>query len=198
MAPSTDRTPPAGTLPPLVSNVRFANSLMGFRIEPARVGPRSRRGMLSTITEPLKTDPVPLGASQIPTHKPSRRCVASVKCASAPLGATHDTNATQPTTSTTAPPYQPPTSCAGGSTRAAPCEADYLSRDVVVVVSSVVRSGRSGTTPNAPTSRKSGARSRAEVKLDLERTRFPLFRTCLVAFKRRPGRREHYSYLGRS
>ena len=42
------------------------------------LGARSRRGMLSTIMEPLKTDPVPLGASQIPTHKPSRRCVASV------------------------------------------------------------------------------------------------------------------------
>ena len=49
-----------------------------------------------------------------------------------------------------------------------------------------------------------GARSRAEVKYDLERTRFPLFRTCLVAFvrvdgaERRPGRREHFSWLGRS
>ena len=37
-----------------------------------------RRGMLSTIMEPLKIDPVPLGASQIPTHKPSRCCVAVV------------------------------------------------------------------------------------------------------------------------
>ena len=83
VAPSTDRTPPAGTLPlsPVVSNVRFANSLLGFMIESARVSPRSRRGMLSTIIEPLKIDPVPLGASQIPTHKPAttppRCCVAS-------------------------------------------------------------------------------------------------------------------------
>jgi len=68
------RTPPAGTLPPVVSNVRFANSLLGFLITLARVGPRSQRGMLSTIMEPLKIVPVPLGASQIPTHKPSRRC----------------------------------------------------------------------------------------------------------------------------
>ena len=65
------------TLPP-VSNVRFANSLLGFLIESARVGPRSRRGMLSTIMEPLKNNPVPLGASQIQTHKPPRRCVAVV------------------------------------------------------------------------------------------------------------------------
>ena len=36
--------------PPVVSNVRFANSLLGFLIEPARVGgPQSRRGMLSSI-----------------------------------------------------------------------------------------------------------------------------------------------------
>ena len=64
-----------------MANVRFTKSLMGFLIEPARVGPRSRRGMLSAIMEPLKIDPVPLGASQIPTHKPSvpsRRCVAVV------------------------------------------------------------------------------------------------------------------------
>ena len=41
--------------------------------------------MLSTIIQPLKIDPVPLGASQMQTHGPSRRCVASVQicpCAS--------------------------------------------------------------------------------------------------------------------
>ena len=75
--PSTDRTSPADTLPPVVSNVRFANSLLGFLIESSRVGPRSRRGMLSTIMEPLKIDPVPLGASQntdTQTITPLRRC----------------------------------------------------------------------------------------------------------------------------
>ena len=44
-------------------------------IEISRVGPWSRRGVLSTIMmEPLKIriDPVPLGASQIPKHKPPR------------------------------------------------------------------------------------------------------------------------------
>ena len=77
-------------------------------------------------------------------------------------------------------------------------------RVVVVVVSPVVRSGRSGTTPNAPHSRKPGARSRALVKYDPERSRSPLLRTCLVAFVRvdgaehRPGRHEHFSCLGRS
>ena len=52
--------------------------LLTFLIEPARVGPRSRRGMLSTILELLKINPVPLGASQIPTNKAPRRCVAVV------------------------------------------------------------------------------------------------------------------------
>ena len=32
--------------------------------------------MLSYIMEPLNIIPVPLGASQIPTQKPPRRCVA--------------------------------------------------------------------------------------------------------------------------
>ena len=34
--------------------------------------------MLSTIMEPLKIDPVPLGASQTQTHKPSRGCIACI------------------------------------------------------------------------------------------------------------------------
>ena len=60
------------------------------------------------------------------------------------------------------PPCPPPTRCAGGPTRAVACEAGYFFRVVVVASSSVVRRlGRSGTTPNATTSRKSGARPRA-------------------------------------
>ena len=74
---NTSGWPPC-TLPPVVSDVRFANKILEFIIEAARVRPRSRRGKLSTIMEPLKIDPVPLGASQIQTHKPSHRCVAVV------------------------------------------------------------------------------------------------------------------------
>ena len=62
----------------------------------------------------------------------------SFKFVPAPLGATHDTNATRPTTSTTAPPFPPPTRCTGGPTRAVACEAGYLFRVVVVASSSVV------------------------------------------------------------
>ena len=64
----------------------------------------------------------------------------------APLGVTHDTNATRPTTSTTAPPCPPPTRCTGGPTRAVACEAEYFFRVVVVASSSVVRLGSTGTT----------------------------------------------------
>ena len=117
---------------------------------------------------------------------------------SVPLGATHDTNATRPATSTTPPPCPPPTRCAGGPARTVACEAEYFFRVVVVVVSSAVRLGSSGTTPNAPPSRKPGTGFRALVKYDLKRARYPLFRTCLVAFvrddgaERRPGTCEHF------
>ena len=77
MAPSTTRSSPAGTLPPVVSNVRFANSLMGFLIESARVGPRSRRGMLSTIMEPHSNQPRAswcAANTDTQTTTPLRRC----------------------------------------------------------------------------------------------------------------------------
>ena len=127
LAPPTDRTPPAGTLPPVVSNVRFTNSLLGFLIESARVGPRSRRGMLSTIMEPLKIDPCLLVRHKYRHTTHHAAASLSFKFVPAPLGATHDTNATRPTTSTTAaPPCPPPTRCAGGPTRAVACEAEYF------------------------------------------------------------------------
>ena len=207
MAPSTDRTPPAGTLPPVVSNVRFANSLLGILIESLRIGPQSRRGMLSTIMEPLKIDPVPLGASQIPTHKPSRRCVASVLiCPCASLSARHTTRARRDPRRAPRPrhAHRPLASPAGqnmrGRVRGGIFSSGRRRRCVV--------GGAFGTFrnyPKCPNQPKSGARSRAEVKYLPERARFPLFRTCLVAFvrvdgaERRPaGRREHFSYLGRS
>ena len=49
--PRTDRTPPAGTLPPVVSNVKIHHLIIGISVDLARVGPRSRRGMLSTTNE---------------------------------------------------------------------------------------------------------------------------------------------------
>ena len=48
--------------------------LLTFLVEPARFGRRSRRGTFETIMERPKTDPVPLGASHIPSHIRPRRC----------------------------------------------------------------------------------------------------------------------------
>ena len=48
--------------------------LLTFLVDPARFGHRSRRGTFKAIMERLKTDPVPLGASHIPSHIRPRRC----------------------------------------------------------------------------------------------------------------------------
>ena len=122
----------------------------------------------------------------------------------APLGATHDTNATQPTMSTTAPPCPLPTRCAGGSTRAVAREAEYFFRVVVVASSSVVRLGSKGTTRNAATTRKRSGPSRIATDGDPERPGSGHLRTCLVAIFHcdaaagRPGEHEHFSCLGSS
>ena len=70
----------------------------------------------------------------------------SFKFVRASLGVAHHTNATRPTARTTAPPYPPPTRCAGGPTRAVACEVGYFFRVVVVASSSDVRLGNTGTT----------------------------------------------------
>ena len=79
LAPSTTRTPPAETLQPVVSNVRFADSIIGFLIEPGRVGPRSRRGILSTIIYHGTTQKQPRASwcvtnTDTQTITPLRRC----------------------------------------------------------------------------------------------------------------------------
>ena len=92
----------------------------------------------------------------------------------------------------------------GPTRRAAACEAECFFRVVVVVVSSVVRLGSSGTTPNAQPSRISGTRFRALTKHDLKRSRSPLLITRLVAFvhvdgaERRSETCGHFRWLGSS
>ena len=126
------------------------------------------------------------------------------KCVPAPLGATHDTSATRPTTSTMAKPYPPPTRCAGGPTRAVACEAEYFFRVVVVASASVVRLGSTGTTSNAATTRKQSGPFRIATDGDPVRPGSGHLRTCLVAIFHcdaaagRPGEREHFSCLGSS
>ena len=128
----------------------------------------------------------------------------SFKFVPAPLGATHDTNATLPTTSTTAPSCPPPTRCAGGPTRAVACEAEYFFRVVVVASSSVVRLGHTGMSRNAATNRKRSGPYRTATRSVPVRSTSGGFRTCLVAFSRcdaaagRPGGCEHFPCLGHS
>ena len=94
--------------------------------------------MVRTIMEQLEPDPVPLGTSHIPSHIPPRSCGGLCLNARAPLGVTHHTNERARETSTTAPPCPLPIHSTRGTGRAIANEPDFVSRVVVVVVSSVV------------------------------------------------------------
>ena len=97
--------------------------------------------MVKTIMEQLETDPVPLGTSHIPSHIPPRRCGGLCfkrPCASRRGGVTHHTNERARETSTTAPPCLLPTHSTRGTGRAIANEPCFVSRVVVVVVSSAV------------------------------------------------------------
>ena len=126
------------------------------------------------------------------------------KFAPAPLGVTHDASATRPATSTTAPPCPSPTRRARGTGRAIAREAVFESRVVVVVSSSVVRSGHTGISRNAATNRKRSGPYRTATRGVPERSESGDLRTCLVAFSRcdaaagRPGGCEHFPCLGHS
>ena len=122
----------------VLANCWHALSLT-FLFEPARFGYRSRRGLFRTITEQLESDPVPLGASHIPSHILHHAAVAAcVLNAPAPLGVTHHTNERARETSTTAPSYPLPIYSTHETGRAIANEPGFVSRVVVVVVSSVV------------------------------------------------------------
>ena len=93
--------------------------------------------MFRTIMEQLETDPVPLGASHIPSHIHAA-AAACLLNARAPLGVTHHTNERARETSTTAPPCPLPMHSTRGTGRAIANEPGFVSRVVAVVVSSVV------------------------------------------------------------
>ena len=126
------------------------------------------------------------------------------KLAPALLGVTHDASATRPATSTTAPPCPSPTRRARGTGRAIALEAVFESRVVVVVSSSVVRSGHTGISRNAATNRTRSGPYRTATRGVPGRSKSGDLRTCLVAFPRcdaaagRPGGCEHFPCLGHS
>ena len=76
-----------------------------------------------------------------PTYQATSHHAAAAACvlnARAPLGVTHHTNERARETSTTAPPCPPPTRSTRGTGRAIANEPGFVSRVVVVVVSSAV------------------------------------------------------------
>ena len=108
----------------------------------------------------------------------------SFKFVRASLGVAHNTNATRPATSTTAPPCPSSTRRTRGTGRAIAREAVFESRVVVVVSSSVVRLGHSGISRNAATNRKRSGPYRTATRGVPERSESRDLRTCLVAFSR--------------
>ena len=94
--------------------------------------------MFRTIMKQLETDPVPLGASHIPSHIPPRRCGGlSFK---RPCASRRDTSheRARARDEHQAPPCPLPTRSTRGTRRAITNEPGFVSRVFVVVVSSVV------------------------------------------------------------
>jgi len=127
----------------------------------------------------------------------------SFKFVRASLGVAHNTNATRPATSTTAPPCPSSTRRTRGTGRAIAREAIFESRVGVVGSWSVVRLGRPETPRNAATGRKRSAPPCNATNGDPKSSGSAVLRTCLVAFFHcdaaagRPCGREHFSCLGR-
>ena len=96
------------------------------------------------------------------------------------------------------------TTPARGMGRAIAREAVFESRVVVVVSSSVVRSGHKGISRNAATSRKRSGPYRTATRDIPEKSESGDLKTCLVAFSRcdaaadRPGGCEHFTCLAHS
>ena len=181
--------------------------LLTFLIDPARVGPRSRRGCLVLSWNHSKSTPCLLARHK--RRHTNRHAAASLafKFSPAPLGVTHDASATRPATrpatSTTAPPCPSPTRRARGKGRAIAREAVFESRIGVVASSSVVRLDITGTALNATTARKRRGPYRTATRGGVpERSESGDLKTCLVAYSRcdaaagRPGGCEHFSCLG--
>ena len=176
---------------------------MGYLVESARVGPRSRRGMLSTIMEPLKKSTPCLLVRRKYRHTNHHAAASlSFKFGTAPLGVAHGTNATRPTTRTTAPPCPSHTRRTRGTGRAGVYEAGFVFRVVVVASSSVRPVGCSGITRNTATTGKRSAPPRNATKGDPKSSASGIsehvwwhFFHCESAAGR-PGRRGHFSCLG--
>ena len=142
MAPSTVRTPPAGTFPLVSANVSsrmvVSNYYEHFSSSPRGLAMGVDAELLELTWNNSKPTPCLLVR---PTYQATSHHAAAAACvlnARAPLGVTHHTNERARETSTTAPPCPPPTRSTRGTGRATPNEPGFVSRVVVVVVSSAV------------------------------------------------------------
>ena len=142
MAPSTVRTPPAGTFPLVSANVSsrmvVSNYYEHFSSSPRGLAMGVDAELLELSWNNSKPTPCLLVR---PTYQATSHHAAAAACvlnARAPLGVTHHTNERARETSTTAPPCPLPTHSTRGTGRAIADEPGFVSRVVVVVVSSAV------------------------------------------------------------
>ena len=142
MTPSTVRTPPAGTFKLVSANVSSRMVVSNYYEHFSS----SSRGLAMGVDAELleltwnNSKPTPCLLAR-PTYQATSHHAAAAACvlnARAPLGVTHHTNERARETSTTAPPCPPPTRSTRGTGRATPKEPGFVSRVVVVVVSSAV------------------------------------------------------------
>ena len=142
LTPSTVRTPPAGTFPLVSANVSsrmvVSNYYEHFSSSPRGLAMGVDAESLELSWNNSKSTPCLLVR---PTYQATSHHAAAAACvlnARAPLGVTHHTNERARETSTTAPPCPLPTQCTRGTGRAIADKPGFVSRVVVVVVSSVV------------------------------------------------------------
>jgi len=142
LAPSTARTPPAGTFRLVSANVSsrmvVSNCYEHFSSSPRGLAMGVDAAWLELSWNNSKPTPCLLVR---PTYQATSHYTAAAACvlnARAPLGATHHTNERARETSTTAPPCPLPMHSTRGTGRAIANEPGFVSRVVVVVVVSSV------------------------------------------------------------
>ena len=142
LAPSTVRTPPAGTFP-LVSATVSSRMVVSDYFGHFLSSPRGlAMGVDALWLELSWNNSKPTPCPEVrPTYQATSHHAVAAACvlnAHAPLGVTHHTNERARETSTTAPPCPLPMHCTRGTGRAIANEPGFVSRVVVIVVSSVV------------------------------------------------------------
>ena len=208
LTPSTVRTPPAGTFPLVSANVSsrmvVSNYYEHFSSSPRGLAIGVDAECLELSWNNSKPTPCLLVR---PTYQATSHHAGAAACvlnARAPLGVTHHTNERARETSTTAPPCPLPMHSTRGTGRAIANEPGFVSRVVVVVVSSVVclgllqkRQTVAGTVVGNKQTRHSGLVSMFRPWSALGRSAFARHKTTKRACGRLPPSRA-FSWFGSS